>query len=305
VLDCIVGLALCAPAWPWVTAALSRPQHVHWRSAPQHLDAVLLVVPLLLPWLLGLPSVSARERSFHRPLWGSILVTIGVLEAFRWVGAELVTARYLWPIIVPAAVLAGAAASKLRPKDLSVAVGAFVLITTAACVRTFVQTGSASGTGVEDWRSATMALLKQSGDPHLLVLYRSGFVEEDDTPLGSASPATRAAVRSPGRERPPWDLLSLTYRWGNPRRDEYFAEVIAPAIATRKEFALLSQHAVEAKGSYADHVIAWVNRTFHEQFTAEFVGKARGVDVVLFRRKVAAAGRALPDPERGGPASLS
>jgi hypothetical protein len=56
VLDCSVGLALCAPAWPWVTAALSRPQHVHWRSAPQHLDAVLLVVPLLLPWLLGLPA---------------------------------------------------------------------------------------------------------------------------------------------------------------------------------------------------------------------------------------------------------
>ena len=142
---------------------------------------------------------------------GSIVVTIGVLELGQLAGAQLVAARYLWPIIVPAAVVTGVRTSSLRGNDLVVALGAFCLITAGTHAKTFLSTGSASGIGVEDWRSATTALRQRTAGVPLLVLYRSGFVEEDAEPLGSASPATLAPMRSPGEGRPAWDVLSLTY----------------------------------------------------------------------------------------------
>jgi hypothetical protein len=283
--DCAIALALCVPAWPWVAAALSRPQHVRWLPAGQHLDAALLVVALLVPWLVGRPPAATLERTIERALLGSMAVTIGGLELGQLAGAQLVTARYLWPIIVPAAVVTGVRASSLRARDLLVALGAFGLITAGTHAKTFLSTGSASGIGVEDWRSATTALRHRSSSVPLLVLYRSGFVEDDLEPLGTASPATRAPLRSPGEARPRWDVIPLTYRWDNPARARYFTRVIAPAVARRSEFALLCQHALESGCSYTDNVLAWVMTTFPDVFAPEPIAHARGVDVLLFRRR--------------------
>jgi hypothetical protein len=296
-IDCATALALCVPAWPWVAAALTRTQHVRWLSAPQHLDAVLLIVALLVPWLSGRSPDHGVGRVMERALLGCIVATIACLELGQLVGAQLVAGRYLWPIIVPAAVVAGVRASSLRGSDLVVALGAFGAITAGTHVKTFLSTGSASGIGVEDWRSATTALRQRAAGVPLLVLYRSGFVEEDADPLGSASPATLAPMRSPGEGRPAWHVLSLTYRWDNPRREIYFTSVIAPAVANRSEFALLCQRAVESGGSYTDRVMAWVNHAFPDMFTSERIGRARGVDVVLFRRSALARTR----EHSGGP----
>jgi Dolichyl-phosphate-mannose-protein mannosyltransferase len=297
--DCAIALALCAPAWPWVAAALTRTQHVRWLAAPQHLDAVLLIIALLVPWLSGRSPDEGLGRAMERALLGGIVATIVCLELAQLAGAQLVTGRYLWPIIVPAAVVAGVRASSLRGSDLVVALGAFGLITAGTHVKTFLSAGSASGIGAEDWRSATTALRQRAAGVPLLVLYRSGFVEEDADPLGSASPATLAPMRSPGDARPAWHVLSLTYRWDNPRRETYFNSVVAPAVASRSEFALLCQRTVESGGSYTDRVVAWVDHAFPDMFTPESIGRARGVDVMLFRRSALARIR----QDSGGPSS--
>jgi hypothetical protein len=280
-----IGVALCLPAWPWVNAALSRSPKVGWVTAPRHLDAFFLIAPLLLPWLLGQWSL-AVARTRLRPLLGAILLTVAVLEVAQFGGPQLVTARYMWGIIVPAIVLAAVSASMLRGRDLIVALASFCAITASAHVKSLLSTGSPSGVGVEDWRSAAAALRQRVGASHLLVLHRSGFIEQDEEPLGSASPATLAAIRSPGEEQPPWHVIPLTYHWDRPARARYFSTVIAPAVASRLEFALLCQRAIESGGSYTDRVIAWVETTFPHMFTFERVGQARGVDVVLFRRTV-------------------
>jgi len=100
-----------------------------------------------------------------------------------------------------------------------------------------------------------------------LVLFRSGFVEEDVPPIGSPGAVTLAPLRSPGREPFAWPVTSLTFRWDNPARPAYFEAVIAPAIEGRSRFFVLSPTFSPEPMTYVDQLMRWVEETWPGRFS--------------------------------------
>ena len=94
------------------------------------------------------------------------------------------------------------------------------------------------------------------------------------------------------------DILSLTYRWSEPARAEYFASVVAPRIVAAPALVVVAQHATEADGVYGDRVAAWIRDTFGTAFKPGRQIEVRGVDVLLFTRPASGGKReaALPPP---------
>ena len=129
VVDLIAISALLAPAWPDVLEAMARPQHVRWLAAPQHHHVLILLAPFALSWGLAATSGSRGSRPIERALLWSIAAVIVALEAAWLGGSNLVTARYLGPIVVAASVLAAVSVPRLGATDQRLAVLAFLAIT--------------------------------------------------------------------------------------------------------------------------------------------------------------------------------
>ena len=107
---------------------------------------------------------------------------------------------------------------------------------------------------------------------HPLVLFRSGFVEEDVPPVGRPGEVTMAPLRSPGRPLFEWPVTSLTFRWDNPARQAYFDTVIAPAIEGRSRFFVLSPTFSAEPATYVDQFMRWVEDTWPGRFTVDALG---------------------------------
>ena len=287
VFDALAISAACAPALPYLIAAAARPQHLTWMAVPHHFEIGALLAPFALPWVMVAASRSGEHgiSGLVLALSASILGVVLALEAGLLVHANLVTARYLEPIVVPASVLAGVAISRLIRREAAVCLVAFLAINGANIARAYGATGTFSGLGVEDWRGASDLVreaIRTSGST--VVLLRSGFVEESLPVPGHAPPATRAVLDSPGR--PPLDasVVSLTYRWSDPGRVSYFDNVVAPAIDDSHAFVLVAQHAVDSDGVYSDNVRRWVAERFGSDVVVRQPGAVAGIDVYLFVR---------------------
>ena len=196
--DCLCVLGVCAPAWPYVLAASTRMQHVTWLAAPKHADIVALLAPFALPLLMSV-GMRRTANDSSPALVASAAGVIVALEAALFLHANLVTARYLEPIVVPLAILAGVALSRLPARDIALSVAAFLAINGANTGRAFRATGTFSGLGVEDWRGASEIVreaVRSRGAT--VILLRSGFIEESMPVPGAAPPATRAVLAGPG-----------------------------------------------------------------------------------------------------------
>jgi hypothetical protein len=292
--DGLAVAVLCLPAWPWLMAAVHRPQHVTWLDRPRHLDFGLLLAPFLLPMLMSAVPTADSRRLFTRVAYASIVGPVLILELLLLTGANLVVARYLMPIVVPAAVLAGVAGARLSARDFAVAWAAFLTITATAHIRTFLATGSPSGIGVEDWRSATGALRRATGERGIPLLYRSGFVEDANVTRGENTPATQSPLRGPGEIGIPWTVINLPYSWGDENRSRYFSDRVTPVLSGAEEFAVLCQHAVESSsGDYTSNLLRWIDTSFPATFERRPGPRTRGVDLWLFVRK---SRRAVSEP---------
>ncbi len=285
-LDCLLVLAICLPAWPYFQASTARTQHITWLATPHHGDIMALLGPVVLPIAIDLITPSRDPRDARTiALMASVGGVILALESALLLHATVVSARYLEPIVVPAAILAGAALSRLSARDASMTVVAFLAINGSNAGRAFLATGTFSGLGVEDWRSASYAAREAVASyGATVILLRSGFAEESFPVPGHAPPAARAVLDVPGQAPIRADIVSLTYRWSEPARAEYFASVVAPRIVTAPALVVVAQHATDADGVYGDHVAAWIRDMFGTAFKPGRLIEVRGVDVLLFTR---------------------
>jgi hypothetical protein len=219
---------------------------------------------------------------------------VGTLEVAALAGMNLLNTRYFLSILVPGLLLAAAALTRIRPGEVVAALVGFVIITGGNLIETKTLTGTFSGTGSEDWRGAVTELTgRLTGTPDPLVLFRSGFVEEDAPPLGSPPAATLAPLRSPGRDAFEWPVRSLTFRWNTSAREEYFAHTLAPEVGRSSRFFVLSAMSGAEQASYPDRFVLWVEENWPARFQAV---PTRFGGVVLLEFRVKERGRPPQPP---------
>jgi hypothetical protein len=294
-----VALA-AAGAWPFLQAAAGRTQHVTWLAAPQHGEFAALLAPFALPVALSLTARQRRIDPVDSALLFSLVGTVVLLEAAWLTGRNLVSARYGGPIAVAAVVLAARCASRLARAETRLAALAFVAITLSAYVRTWNATGSFSGLGVEDWRQTVASATSMAREPGTVVLFRSGFVEEDLLPLGVPHAATRSPLRSPGAQPFPTLPVSLTHSWSVAGRRGYFENAVRPRLIDATRVLVIAQRATEPEGRYIDNVVAWCLGVYGPGANAIPLPGGRGVDAVLIQpspgRRADSTAATLPKP---------
>ena len=250
--------------------SLSLPQLVHlflrrgsldWMVDVQHFAVLILIMPYWIALALGATVARPRNRTTNaaqHALWISIVFSLLALVGLNLLGVNLFHWRYLQGVLIPVLFLAAGALGRMSRIALLTTVlwtgAVFGLNLRAANIGS----GSFTRLGEEDWRQAVSVLDEEIGHQDKVpVLFRSGFVEDDELPLGSPGPATRAPLRSPGRQVPEWDIIPLTYRWETPEREEYFNSVILTRLDGAAEFYCLAQ-----TGSYASALVDWVEETW-------------------------------------------
>jgi hypothetical protein len=158
---------------------------------------------------------------------------------------------------------------------------AFAAITSGSYGRTFAQTGTFAGIGVEDWRSSVRtarAELERRGLK--LVLYRSGFVEESLPQPGAAHPATRSPLAGPGEPPLAANVISLIHRWSDHRRAQYFENVVRPAILGGSGLIVVAQRAEDIDGNFTTNLLGWLQSAMGP-VRVEWPRQHRGIDVVV------------------------
>jgi hypothetical protein len=286
--DCALVVVLASPSTLQLLALAQRREALDWQLNVSQVPVLATLLPFLLAVLVP-PAPGARERQPVRravvlALGLAILVHVMALEIATLLGTSLLAARYLRVVLIPAAILAGVNLSRLTGRDRVLPLVGFALPTALLLGAAYRVTGAFSEAGHQDWRGAVAVLWRElEGDPGTPVLYRSGFVEDDGVPDGSASPARLAPLRSPGRVPPRMELVALTYRWAHPRRARYFDEVVAPRLNVATRFFLLSPPSREpGAGSYPGNVERWIATRWPGRFRVVRLPVARGLVLTRF-----------------------
>jgi len=298
-LDFAVVAALTSLTFPQVIDLWHRRSGLSWIQEPQHGAILGLVAPFLVGALgARTENLDQTRRSLRTALWIGVVVQIGFVEFAALSGLTLVASRYLSVIVIPVAILGGTAVARLPRRERAAPVVCFVGLTAYAYGSAFITVGTFSGAGPEDWRRTVAAMRKAAGDDReTLVLYRSGFVEQDAAPA-VLKDVDRAPLRSPGQSTPNWTVVPLTYRWSAPRRAEYFKAVVGHAVRIADRFYLLALPFAEpGVGSYSVLVERWVAAEWPGRFEARRVVAGNGLEVVEYIR-VAGDAHAAPSPRQ-------
>lgn len=283
-----IGLvALCAPQ---VLALLARREALSWIGESHFVLFLTLAMAPLLPAIVLGEAVGRRDSDrvasvLERSLWISLLFHVGTLGLAALGGMNLLSLRYFLVILVPGSLLAAAALARLRRGEAVAALVGFAILAGGNLAVVKRLTGTFSGIGFEEWRGAVGELserLRGVRDP--LVLFRSGFVEEDAPPLGSPAAATLAPLRSPGRGPFAWQTRSLTYRWDNSRREQYFERTLLPEVRGSSRFFVLSSRVGVEPENYPDEFVQWVEEKCPAEFQAVRTTFG-GVELLEFRRQ--------------------
>ena len=287
--DAAAQILLALPCLPQLRSLLERSGGLSWLGAPDYFALVTVAGPLLA---LAVAGMAGRRLTWAeslapqwRLLWMAAAAPALFLLGLALGGTNLLEARYLLSLTVPASVLAARGILAL-PAAHGILAGlcwvSWNLFYFAAC---FYLSGSFSGAGRQQWRQALSHLegLIPPGQA-VPVLYRSGFVEEDRRPQGPVSEATLAPLRSPGRQPPAWILVPLTYRWRRlPLREQYFDRTVTPAIEGAQVFYLLSCE--NGPVDYPDRLEEWVEKRYPGRFHRERLRAARGIVLIHFRAR--------------------
>jgi hypothetical protein len=228
--------------------------------------AVLLepIWPLLIGVLVGVAQLARRgdatvEAALRRALLVCAAVQLSVIAGASLVGMNLLSGRYVTSALIPAVVFVATTLARARAESIIATVAVFVVATGAVFAATKESRGSFSGNGYQDWRTAVDDLSARIGsDEKTLVLFRSGFVEEDLIPLGSPPPAVFAPLRSPGRAPFATTVVPLNFRWAHPLRDTYFDQVIVPKVDEASVFFVIGARGDATVGNYMTKVVEWV-----------------------------------------------
>lgn len=281
-------VALCTPQ---IFTLLARRGTLSWIDESNHLVFLQLLLPLVPAIVMGLTDPSHQrdanrvENALRRSLMVSIVFHVVTLEGAALAGMNLLSARYFLAILVPGLLLAAMALTQVCRAEMAAALLAFGIITGGTLILTKRETGTFSGNGYQNWKGAVDELsARVRSEQNPLILFRSGFVEEDVLPLGRPTSATLAPLRSPGRDRFGAPVRSLTFRWNRPARQEYFEHSIAPEVTEASRFLLLSSTGGTEKTGYTDQFVKWIEDTWPAKFQIDR-DSFGGVELLEFRRK--------------------
>ena len=297
--DIIWHFGLVALCVPQILALFSRRHALLWFDRVHPLAFLPLFVPLIAALFLGELGTWRETRqpiaALRWALWVAVLTHVGTLELAAFAGVNLLHPRYLIATLVPAILLASTAFARLPLAPAVVALVWFGVLSGLTFIHTKAIVGTYSGNGVHDWRGAVSALSKRlERTPDALVLFRSGFVEEDSLPLGSPPAATLAPLRSPGDNVPRWTVKSLTFSWNNPAREGYFEQDLKPVLAQANTFLVLGARYGSGK-RYLDELVGWVQRTWPGRYQCSR-DQFRGVEVLAFQTEPDEVGSAWEGP---------
>ena len=282
---------LVLPTLPYLYSAWNRRAGLVWVHEPEFLAGLALVGALLVLACAGLvagtlPPMGSERLALLRTMWLSIAAPVGILSLLAAMGTNLMEERYMSAILIPGFVLAAEGVLRL-PKSLAIYPWSYWMVwTTLSFAVAAFQHGSFSQVGRQDWRAAVShvdELVRE--EPGALVLYRSGFVEDDGRSKGPVSSATLAPLRSPGRPEPGWNIIPVTFRWSAPGREEYFERFVAPRMEKAPTVYFLScQCYWEATGDFPVDLYEWVRKRFPGRFDAQVDRPGCGMFLMRYRR---------------------
>ena len=306
----VAAMALfAAPLFPQVLALWSRRSELLWIPQINYNGMFLPFVPAAA--LIG-SGLAAGAFLVRRPrLEGSLTLLFSAaaappltLLAMAHLGTNLLVARYMAGGLVAACVLAGVAMALLPTRRTYLGWTGWAIITALILSIGFGYTGVFSRPGISNWRAAAVEMDRRlRDDPSAPILFRSGFIEDDQWAYGrEASPALTSPLRSPGQRAPTWNLVPLTYNWDLEAREEYFERTIPLAIEGHAVFYYFSCRCAAGPPSanYEQRLTDWVAKRFGNRYQAEPIDVGRGMIAIRFEA-VASDGDlgASPTPLKG------
>jgi hypothetical protein len=287
-----VGIQVLLVWWcfPQIFALWNRRTTLLWLGSTNYLAFLELIVPfavlIIASCICGRRFVGSNfQKGLTWVLGLGIGAQVGVLHLLAYFGINLLHARYMIVVLVPAALLASRALLTLPRYVAPVPFVYSLLFFGTSFLIDFRVHGSFSGVGFQNWQNAVTCLDKfVRREPQTLVLYRSGFVEEDGLINGPITPAALSPLRSPGRQEVSWKLIELPYSWDKPGRENYFTRVVEPAIRSTSVFYFLTCAGCfnRMTGQYAEALPAWVEEKFPGNFHRESVEAGRGIMLMRF-----------------------
>jgi uncharacterized membrane protein len=267
--DLLVHLLLVSLALPQFVQLFARRSDLDWVSTGYTGGGLIALTlpywPLLILGAIAVWKCDEAGKSAFWALWISIIVgSVGFLT-LRVLGVNLINVRYMQGGLIPIMLLSVAGIALLNRFAASVSVVMTLFLLATALQEVKLRFGTYTRMGAEDWRQATEVLdATLEGDTLTPVLFHAGFIEEDQTPLGSPVAATRAPLRSPGRPHPGWNIVPLTLSWNHPQREAYFFDEVRARLDSVETFYLLSRSA-----PYAALMVEWVEQVRPGSFEAQ------------------------------------
>ena len=313
-LDTAIITAISAPLAPQVFALWGRRGELDWSPAINLTEMRHTFGPELLLAVAALAGVAALSRIQSRAWLGllglAVVLPPVTMLAVSYLGTNLLTSRYMAGSLVAACILAGLALDLVPARTSVFGWFGWAALNAMMLGGTFLQAGSFTGAGYQDWRGAVAALdgrLRSEGA--VPVLFRSGFVEDDQRTAGrTVSPALLSPLRAPGHSAPTWDLVPLTYNWPLERREEYFERVVAPALEEQGVFYYFSCDcaAGEPSAGYEHRLADWIEKRFPSRYEKQALDAGRGMVAYRFASSASSRGQGLgeaahllPEPEGG------
>ena len=291
-----VGIQLLLVVWclPQIGQLLGNHERLSWLGAANYLAFFELIGPFIVWTFAGFffrPRSPGPQQAITWVFLLAVVAQIAFLQLLQLFGINLLYQRYLLVILVPAALVATGALRSIPRSILGIPLAYWLVFISVSFLMEFKTHGSFSGVGFQDWRYAVRCVKNLvRDDPKAVVLYRSGFVEEDDRVQGeNPLPVTLSPLLSPGKQPVSWNLIPLTYSWSKPGRDKYFSKTVEPAVRDASVFYFLTcAHCFnETTGNYPESLLTWIGERFPQQFVSQVIQAGRGITLIQFTNKAA------------------
>lgn len=304
-----VGIQLLLVVWclPQIGQLWENHERLSWLGAANYLAFFGLIGPFIVWTFAGFffrPRSPGLQQAITWVFLLAVVAQIEFLQLLQLFGINLLHPRYLLVILIPAALVATAAVRSIPRYILGVPLAYWLIFISISFLMEFKAYGSFSRVGFQDWRYAVRCVKNLvRDDPKAIVLYRSGFVEEDDRVNGEIPlTVTLSPLLSPGKQPVSWNLIPLTYSWAKQGRDKYFSKTVEPAVLDASVFYFLTcAHCFnETTGNYPESFLTWIEERFPQRFVSEVIQAGRGITLIQFTKQ---AGDSRPASRFGGSSS--
>lgn len=290
-LDVAAMILLAAPLFPQLFALWSRRSELIWIPAISFNAVSFTFAPAVALIAAGVGAGAYwQRRTGLRGAAGALLpgalAPPLVLILLAYMGTNLLAPRYLIGGLPAACLLAGAAVALVPARFTAFGWFGWAMFGFFSLYASFLQAGSFTGVGHDDWRGATAELNRLlRGDREIPVLYRSGFIEGDQLAYGrEVSPALESPLRSPGQTKPDWNIVALPYNWDFEEWEEYLDRTVPAAVQGQEVFYFLSCDCSSGAPSagYPQQLTEWAAKRFGNRYRAEPVAVGRGMIAIRF-----------------------